>query len=132
MRFRLQIVQVFPPLFHFFPLRAPVVVLLDHTLTDVRSVANDLIWHVAVETVRDASPPDRVRTHTGRALVGGITRHSFTLFGVTVVRAFILGDARSCPPVDVGAKRRLVGSSLARGQQWLPTEFVGDRWSFGR
>ena len=37
----------------FFVLRAPVVVLLNHPLADVRSVANHLIWHVAVETMYD-------------------------------------------------------------------------------
>jgi hypothetical protein len=47
-------------------------------------------------------------------VVGGITRHSLTLFGVTVVRTFIIGDEQSCPTVDVGAKSRLIGSSLSK------------------
>ena len=44
----LQIIQIFPSLFHLFSFGTSVVMLFNHPLADVRSVADDLIRHFAV------------------------------------------------------------------------------------
>ena len=60
---RSDVVEVVSTLFHLFSLCAPVVVLVNDCLADVRAVADDLIGHVVVEAVRDAAATNCVRTH---------------------------------------------------------------------
>lgn len=59
----LETIQVLSPLFHLLTLRTPVVVLFDHSLADVRAVADYLVRHVAVQTMGNATPPDCMGTH---------------------------------------------------------------------
>ena len=72
MRLELQVIQIVPSLLHLFSLSTPVVVLFDHPLADVRAVADDFVWHVAVQTVGDASTTDCVRADARRTFVGSV------------------------------------------------------------
>jgi hypothetical protein len=90
-------------------------VLLDYTLTDVRAITDDLIRHIAVQTVRDASATDCVRAYARRTLVGGIPLDCRTLPEAAVVRALGTVDTGPSPAVDIGPQRRLVRSPLAGG-----------------
>ena len=60
----LEVIQVFAPLLHFLAVCTAVVVLVKHSLANVGSVADHLVRHIVVETVRDTSAADRVGTHT--------------------------------------------------------------------
>lgn len=104
----LQIVQVIPPLFHPFLLSTAVVVLLNNLRADICPVANDLVWHVAVQAVRDASTTDGVRAHTRWALRSGISRVCLAVVRVAVVRTLVPIGTGTRPPVHVHSERRLL------------------------
>jgi hypothetical protein len=75
----LEIIQVVSTPFHLFTFRSSVVVLFYHSLADVGSVADDLVRHLAVEAVGDASTTNCVRTDTRPALVGRVALDGRTL-----------------------------------------------------
>jgi hypothetical protein len=100
--------------------------LFDDPLADVGPIANHLVWHLAVQTVGDASPANCVRAHARRTTVSGVPFYCLTFSEATVVRTLRAVDTWPCPAVNVGAQRRLVRPSFPRGQQRFSSVLVSD------
>lgn len=83
------VAQVLAPLFHLLALRSPIVVSVQHALTHVHLVRNDLDRYV-IQKVRGNRPaPNIVRRPRRRAFTRQVERGRLIVGRLTIVRAWL-------------------------------------------
>ena len=96
----LQLIEILPPLLHLLPLRPPVVMLIQHPLTDIGPTTHSGLGDVLLQVMRDTPTTDRVRTNRRRTLRRVSLLRRFTILWTASV--WTLRAVRAGPRPSVG------------------------------